>query len=81
MNREQRRRTATNLSQMGILSMGLAWPLGVNSHPAVQAAITVLGAVIVFSGILKLSRLVTEQEKQIEALQTRLNTTESGEPQ
>ena len=78
MNREQRRRTATNLCQMGIVSMGLAWPLGENSHPAVQAALTVLGAVIAFSGIVKLSRVVTEQEKHIEALQQELNTTNSA---
>ena len=78
MKREQRRRTAMNLSQMGIVIMGLAWPLGDNSHPAVQAALTVLGAVIVFSGILKLFRLISEQEKYVEKLQNQLNVNDSN---
>ena len=78
MNREQRRRTAMNLSQLGIVIMGLALPLGENSHPAVQAALTVLGAVIVFSGILKLSRLRSEQEKYIEELQNQSHVNDSN---
>ena len=78
MNREQRRRTAMNLSQMGIVIMGLAWPLGDNSHQAVQAALTVLGAVVVFSGILQLSRLISERETYIEELQNQLNANDSN---
>jgi hypothetical protein len=58
--------------------MGLAWPLGEDSHPAVQAALTVLGAVIVLSGIPKLSRLMSEQEKYIEKLQNQLNVNDSN---
>ena len=56
--------------------MGLAWPLGAHSHPAVQLAVTVLGVVMVASGIVVLFRLVSEQEKHIEELQNQLKATD-----
>ena len=80
MNRQPRKRTAMNLCQMGVVIMCLAWPLVENSHPAVQLALTLLGALVAGWGVVLLARLVSEQEKHIQELQNQLKPPESSEP-
>ena len=76
LNRQLRKRNAMTLCQTGLVAIGLAWPLGNTYHPAVQLAVTLLGAVMVVSGTVMLFRLLSEQEKEIEELQNQLKTTE-----
>ena len=78
MNRQSRRRKAMRLSQMGLLIVCLAWPLGESYHTAVQFVLLLISALIAGWAALMLSRLVSEQEKHIMELENQLNTGDSN---